>query len=130
MAGWAEAAQQGSSSPPHPTPDKLDSALCLQLHAHVFWGSCHPGSCSSPWHLSRRLQGFWRPSFCLSWEDFIYCLNTLFGCSVPPSCGMQEKTPGLQWSTGSRNKGPLPGRDKGSLGSAGCTEERVALGPL
>lgn len=23
-------------------------------------------------------------SFCLSWEVFIYCLNTLFGCPPPP----------------------------------------------
>lgn len=45
MAGWAEAAQQGSSLP---LSDKLDSALCLQLHAHVFWSSCHPGSCRQP----------------------------------------------------------------------------------
>ncbi|XP_034351189.2 mitoguardin 2 isoform X3 [Arvicanthis niloticus] len=43
-----------------------------------------------------------------------------------------EKTPGLELSTGSWNQVPLSGREKGSPGSAGCSEERaaMALGPL
>lgn len=77
--------------PPHPTPPHPRQAGLSTLPSTpctCVLGQLPPRVLQQPLAF---VTGFWRPSFCLSWEDFIYCLNTLFGCSVPPSCGMQEK---------------------------------------
>lgn len=68
---------------PPPTHKELDFAFS-SVHTHfeaaeqhrATSGLLHPGSCK---HLSWQLQG----PVSLSWEFFIYCLNTLFASSAP-----------------------------------------------
>lgn len=78
-----------SSAPPPPPHKKLDSALCLQLHAHTLrlhssieppQGCCHPGSCK---HLSWQLQGSWQPELGI----FLFIALTLYLDVLPlPGC--------------------------------------------